>query len=87
MTSAEADRFEVLQGPDDFRKYVVWDDDEAWLLDTDHFAVRYRIDDFAAAGGKSVFITDELRNRAGSFPVYSTEQLLAAADNFLLSLD
>ena len=85
--SEDAGMFEVMPGPDEFRKYVVWDDDEAWLLDTDHFAVRYRIDDFAAAGGKSVFITDELRNRAGSFPVYSTEQLLAAADNFLSTLD
>lgn len=84
--SEDAGMFEVMPGPDEFRKYVVWDDDEAWLLDTDHFSVRYRIDDFAAAGGNSVFITDAIYNKAGVFPVYSTEQLLETAENFLSAL-
>ena len=85
--SSNAGKLEVMNSSESFRKYVVWDEDEAWLLDTDHFAVRYRIDDFAAAGGEYVFISDKINNKAGFFPVYSTDRLLGTADNFLSALD
>ena len=85
--SSNAAKLEVMNSSESFRKYVVWDEDEAWLLDTDHFAVRYRIDDFAAAGGEYVFISDKINNKAGFFPVYSTDRLLGTADSFLSALD
>ena len=68
--------------------YVVWDDDKAWLLDTVNFAVRYRIDDFSAApaGKDIVFISDDMRSLAGFFPVYTTEQLLSTAREYLKAL-
>ena len=51
-------------------------------------AVRYRIDDFAAApaGRDIVFITDPGRNKTGYFPIYTTQQLMQTAKDYLAAL-
>ena len=86
--SSEAEMFETQSAPGDSHIYAVWGGYKAWLLDTEKFAVRYRIDDFAAAPADSdvVFISDDLRSRLGFFPVYTTEQLLGAAREYLTGL-
>ena len=64
---------------------MVWDRDQAWLLDTERFTVRYRIDGFSAAPADAgiVFISDDMRSKAGFFPIYTTGQLLTAAKEYL----
>ena len=68
--------------------YVVWNDTEAWLLDLNRFTVRYRIESFACAPANKgiVFISDDGCNQAGSFPIYSTKQLLDSAKQYLSAL-
>jgi len=86
--STRAGLLSVSPSADSSRIYVVWDRNKAWLLDTDRFAVRFRIDDFDAApsGRDIVFISDDMHTRAGFFPVYTTEQLLEAAKDYLFAL-
>ena len=68
--------------------YAVWNDSQAWLLDTERFTVRYRIENFACAPTEKdiVFIADKDNNKIGFFPVYSTQQLIDAAKKYLAAL-
>lgn len=86
--STSAALFEAKSSADSSRVYAVWDKSQAWLLDTSRFTVRYRIDDFAAAPAKAdtVFISDDGQNKAGFFPIYTTQQLLSAAKDYLTAL-
>jgi hypothetical protein len=86
--STSAALFETKPSADSSRVYAVWDKSQAWLLDTSRFTVRYRIDDFAAAPAKAdtVFISDDGQNKAGFFPIYTTQQLLSAAKDYLTAL-
>ncbi|MBR6968523.1 MAG: TIR domain-containing protein [Ruminococcus sp.] len=86
--SSDAARLEIRPSADSQRVFVVWDDSEAWLLDKSRFTVRYRIDDFAAApaGRDTVFVRDPGRNRIGCFPIYTTQQLIQAAKDYLRAL-
>ncbi len=86
--SSNADKLEINSSADSFRKFVIWDGGQAWMLDTEKFSVRYRIDDFAAApaNGDMVFIKDFDRNKIGHFPIYTTEQLLKTAREYLSGL-
>ena len=83
--STNAARLEVMPSAGESHIYVVWDRDQAWLLDTERFTVRYRIDSFSAAPADAgiVFISDDMRSKAGFFPVYTTGQLLTAAKEYL----
>ena len=67
---------------------AVWDQSQAWVLDASGFSVRYRIDNFAAAPaeGDIVYISDSDRNKTGLFPIYTTQQLLEAAQTYLSAL-
>ena len=86
--SSSAALLGVQPASDASHRFVVWDDSQAWLLDTEKFVVRYRVDDFAAApsGSDIVFISDAEQNKTGFFPVYSTQQLLDAAKGYLAAL-
>ena len=86
--SSSASRLDIRPSADSRRIYIVWDNSKAWLLDKDRFAVRYRIDDFAAApaGRDIVFITDPGRNKTGYFPIYTTQQLMQTAKDYLAAL-
>ena len=86
--STNAARLETKPSSDGTHIYVVWDSDQAWLLDTERFAVRYRIDDFAAAPahGDKVFINDRVFGKAGVFPIYTTKQLISTAWEYLRAL-
>ncbi len=86
--SSSAALLAIQPASDASHRFVVWDDSQAWLLDTEKFAVRYKIDDFSAApsGSDIVLISDEDRNKTGFFPVYSTQQLLDAAKGYLAAL-
>lgn len=86
--SSFASLLEAKPSADKQQVYIVWDSSQAWLLDTTAFSPRYRIDGFAAApaNGNTVFISDTGRNKAGFFPVYTTNQLLNAAKEFLAAL-
>lgn len=68
--------------------FVTWDGAQAWLLDTEAFTVRYRVDHFAAApaAGTTVFTRDTKRSTMGFFPIYTTQQLLTAAKEYLSAL-
>jgi hypothetical protein len=83
--SSNAEKLEITSSADTFRKFVIWDGGQAWMLDTEKFSVRYRIDDFAAAPTNEdmVFIKDFDRNKIGHFPIYTTEQLLKTAREYL----
>lgn len=86
--ASAASLFETMPSPDKSRIYAVWNKSQAWLLDTSGFAVRYRIDSFAAAPpeGDMVYISDADWNKTGLFPIYSTQQLLDAAKTYLSAL-
>lgn len=86
--SSSADKFEIRPFADSTQAYAVWNDSQAWLLDEERITVRYRIDDFAAAPASRdiVFISDSGRNKTGYFPIYSTQQLLDAAREYLTAL-
>ena len=68
--------------------FAVWDDTQAWLLDPERFTVRYRVDHFACAPteGAYAFIQDIDRNKIGFFPIYTTNQLLETARDYLTAL-
>lgn len=80
---------ETKPSADQKNVYAVWEGSQAWLLDTERFTVRYRIDNFAAAPSKGdiVFISDDGRSKAGFFPIYTTQQLIQAAKDYLSALD
>lgn len=86
--SSSADKFEIRPFADGTQAYAVWNDSQAWLLDEERITVRYRIEDFAAAPASRdiVFISDSGRNKTGYFPIYSTQQLLDAAREYLTAL-
>ena len=86
--SSSAALLETRPTADKSHIYAVWNKSQAWLIDTDRFTVRYRIDDFAAAPAEAdkVFISDEGRNKTGMFPIYTTQQLLDAAKDYLSAL-
>jgi len=86
--SSSAALLETRPTADKSHIYAVWNKSQAWLIDTDRFTVRYRIDDFAAApaAADKVFINDEGRNKTGMFPIYTTQQLLDAAKDYLSAL-
>ena len=86
--SSSAALLAIQPASDVSHRFVVWNDSQAWLLDTEKFAVRYKIDDFSAApsGSDIVLISDKDRNKTGFFPVYSTQQLLDAAKGYLAAL-
>ena len=68
--------------------FVIWNDHQAWLIDTEQFKVRYRIDSFAGApsGKDIVFVYDSSERKAGFFPVYTAQQLMSAAKDYLSDL-
>lgn len=86
--SSSAALLETRPSSDAGRVYAVWDKSNAWLLDTARFTVRYRIEDFSAASKSDdkVFISDKNKNKIGCFPVYTTQQLLSAAREYLSAL-
>ena len=86
--NSDAALFEIKPSADKNRVYAVWDKSQAWLLDSSKFTVRYRIDGFTAApaADDKVFISDEERNKIGFFPIYTTQQLLSAARDYLSAL-
>lgn len=86
--SSDAGKLSTAPSADSSRVFVKWEKGPAWLLDTERFTVRYRIDDFAAApaGRDIVFISDTHSNRAGIFPVFSTDQLIETARKYLFAL-
>lgn len=86
--SSAAAKLEIKPSADNMSALVVWDGSEAWLLDKSRFTVRYRVDGFAGAPAENniVFIADGDRNKIGCFPIYSTQQLLDAANEYLTAL-
>ena len=86
--SGNAALFEMRPTADGGCIYAVWDKSQAWLLDTARFTVRYRMEHFAAApaAGDTVFISDTNKNTIGCFPLYSTQELLSAAEEYLAAL-
>ena len=86
--SSEAAKLKIKPSADSMSEFVVWDGSEAWLLDKGRFTARYRVDGFAGAPAESniVFIRDGDRNKIGYFPIYSTQQLLDAAKEYLTAL-
>ena len=86
--SSAATHLEIRPSADKSRIYAVWDKSQAWLIDTSRFSVRYRIDNFAAAPseGSTVYISDSIQNKAGLFPIYTTQQLTDAAKAYLSAL-
>lgn len=86
--SSSASLFETKISPDKSRVFAVWERSQAWVLDTSVFAVRYRIDSFAAAPteGDMVYIRDFNSNKIGLFPIYTTQELLEDAKTYLSAL-
>ena len=86
--SSSASLFETKISPDKSRVFAVWERSQAWVLDTSVFAVRYRIDSFAAAPteGDMVYIKDSDSNIIGMFPLYTTHELLEDAKAYLSAL-
>ncbi len=86
--SSSASLFETKISPDKSRVFAVWERSQAWVLDTSVFAVRYRIDSFAAAPteGDMVYIRDFNSNKIGLFPLYTTQELLEDAKTYLSAL-
>lgn len=86
--SSSASLFETKISPDKSRVFAVWERSQAWVLDTSVFAVRYRIDSFAAAPteGDMVYIKDSDSNKIGMFPLYTTQELLEDAKAYLSAL-
>jgi len=80
-----ADMLDAFAAPCENCCYVVWDDDQAWLIDLEKFCVRYRINGFAGASSqrREVFTADSWKDIVGYFPVYTTEQLIEAAEKYL----
>lgn len=86
--SSNAAKLETQHSANGSQIFVIWDDSQAWLLDTSKFTVRYRVDNFAGAPTESsfVFINDIDRNKIGTFPIYTTQQLLNTAKEYLAAL-
>ena len=86
--SSSASLFAAMPASGSSCIYAVWEKSQAWVLDTSGFSVRYRIDNFAAAPpeGDTVYISDPDRNKTGLFPIYTTQQLLDAANTYLSAL-
>ena len=65
--------------------YVIWSDEQAWLINTDKFKVRYSIDDYTASSteSNSVFIKDFEHDKVGSMPLYTPDQLIDTAKSYL----
>ena len=86
--SSSASLFETKISPDKSRVFAVWERSQAWVLDTSVFAIRYRIDSFAAAPseGDMVYIKDSDSNKIGMFPLYTTQELLEDAKAYLSAL-
>ena len=93
MSISEADgtsasRFRTLPSAEDNCIFVIWNDSQAWLVNTEQFKVRYHIDNFitAPSGKNIVFVSDSHERKAGYFPVYSAQQLISAANGYLSDL-
>ena len=86
--SSDAGKFEIKPSSDTNRVFAIWNGSQAWLIDNSRFVNRFRIDNFAAAPADRdiVFIADPTSNKAGYFPIYSTQQLLDAAKKYLSAL-
>ena len=86
--SSDAGKFEIKPSSDTNRVFAIWNGSQAWLIDNSRFVNRFRIDNFAAAPADRdiVFIADPTSNKAGYFPIYSTQQLLDAAKKYLAAL-
>ena len=68
--------------------FIVWNDSQAWLMNTEQFKVRYQISGFEAAPAEKniVFVSDSTGRRTGYFPVFSAQQLMTAAKRYLSDL-
>ena len=82
------DYLESLPSNDGKYRYIVWNNAQAWLINTDEFKERYRICNFACApsGKDIVFTCDDKSGKAGFFPVYTAQQLISTARDYLEDL-
>lgn len=87
-SSENASMLDVQQYSDSSCIYVTWNGNKAWLINKEKFKVRYSIDDFAAASSQSdkVFTMDIGNDRAGYMPVYSSQQLIDTAREYIEKL-
>ena len=86
--TSNAESLRSVSSSDGNSRYIVWNESQAWLIDTEQFKERYRIGSFACApsGNDSVFICDSNSGKAGYFPVYTAQQLISSAGAYLDAL-
>ena len=83
--SSNAESLRALPSNDKNCIYIVWNGTQAWMINADEFKERYRIGSFACApsGSSIVFTCGKTSGKAGYFPVYSAQQLISSAGDYL----
>ena len=81
----EADSFNSFPSADSSCFYAVWDNNKAWYIDSEEFKARYAIDDFALAPSEKnvVFTYDDYYGHTGFMPIYTVQQLVDTASQYL----